>query len=761
MTTTDHTQPSFREQFLWIKRVIWRGKLTILMVMAGFVVPAALYLQQATPRFAANAQVLVLSDEPDTLLDNANAARWRQTDAMVQTEAAILASRPLIRRVARKLSLDSDPEFNLLLKPPDPAAAFLANLNPTTWLPDSWRSGQAGLNELSAEARAAMDEARIANAVLTRLEINTQRRSQVVNLRFESENREKAARIVNTLAELYVVERLEARFDETRRVSGWLTERLDALRRDVAAADKAVELHRAEHGLIRRNDRQQTVLEQQLTELNSRLVIARTELAQKRARLNQVRMLSNSGGAGVASATDVLQSPLIQRLREQEATLQRELSEASKTYGDRHPKLIGLRADIGELRAKIAVEIERIASSVDNEVRVAEVGVAAIETQLNDLRRNQERAGEASIRLRELEREADASRELYEAFLARFKRSTEQEQIQRANARILSPADVPLRPSYPRKQPILLLAAFVGLGVGVGLLLALDQLDGLIRTAADAEIVSGLPVLAVAPLLVNPPGDGAPEDAVIRRPRSALADGLRSLRTAIELADGGETAGENAEAGPFPNGGPSNGGGAGKIVMITSSTPQEGKTFISVSLARLYARLDKRVLLVDCDVHRARSHAALGLPNQIGLMEVTAGVATLEEAVQRDALTPLDVLTAGVGPEGSAEVLTSQAMRDLFKQLATRYDRIIVDSPPVLAVSDTRALAPLADRVVYLVRWNATPRDAVRNGLRVLRDSGARLVGVALSQVDSRRYDRYAYGDYGSYYGRYANYYGE
>lgn len=758
MATIDDAQASFREQFIWVRRVLWRGKLTILTIMAIFVIPVALYLQQATPRFAAVAQVLVISDEADTLLDNNSAARWRQTDVMVQTEASILKSRPLIRRLSDKLELDRDPEFNLRLRPPDPVAAFIANLNPINWLPDAWRGGQADLAGLSAEARATMNEARIAGRVLSRLDVDVQRRSQVISLRFESEDREKAARIVNALAELYVLDRLEARFDETRRVTGWLTDRLEALRRDVAAADQAVETHRAAHGLARRNERQQTMLEQQLTELNSRLVLARADLAQKRARLNQVRTLSGGGGAAaVASATDVLQSSLIQRLREQETVLQRELSEASKTYGDRHPRLIGLRADMGELRSKIALEIERVAASVENEVRVAEVGVSAIENQLNDLRRNQERAGEASIRMRELEREAEASRELYEAFLSRFKRSAEQEQIQRANARILSPADVPLRPSYPRKQSILLLAAFIGLAAGVVLLLALDMLDGLIRTAADAEIVSGLPVLAVAPLLVARPGDGKPEEMVIRKPRSALADGLRSLRTAIELsaasADGAATDGAATAEGEAA--------GRGKIIMVTSSTPQEGKTFISVSLARLYARLDKRVLLVDCDVHRARAHAALGLPNQVGLMEVAAGVAALDDALQRDELTPLDVLTAGVGPEGTAEVLTSRATRDLLERLATRYDRIIIDSPPVLAVSDVRALAPLADSVVYLIRWNATPRDAVRNGLRVLRDSGARLAGVALSQVDARRYDRYAYGDYGSYYGRYANYYGE
>jgi capsular exopolysaccharide synthesis family protein len=742
---------TLRDHFGWARRVLRRGRLTVAMCVLLFVGPTLLYLQQVTPRFTATAQLLIVADETDTLLDRTAGARFRPPDTLVQNEAAILASRPLARRVIDKLGLDDDPEFNVRLRKPDPVATAIARLNPLSWIPETWRNENADASVLSVDARRAVDEARIASAVLARLEVETTRRSQVITLRFTSESREKAALVVNTLAELYVLERLESGFDETRRVTTWLADRLEALRRDVAAADRAVETYRTEFGLARRNERLPTVNEQQLTELNSRLVLSRADLAQKRARLDQVRSLTTGRGS-IESSTDVLQSPLIQRLREQEAVLQREISEASKTYAERHPRLVGLRADIGELRSKIGQEIVKIAASVENEVRVAEVGVTTIERQLADLQSRQERAGEASVRLRELEREAEAGRELYEAFLARFKRNAEQEGIQRANARILSPADIPLRPSQPRKPPALLIALMLGLVTGVGLIFLADRLDSLVRTTEDAEAVSGLPVLAVVPLAGRKDrGKGQPEEVVVNRPRSAMSDALRSLRTAAELADVRDPDRDDEPSDPD----------RGRIVLVTSSVPQEGKTFVSVSLARLYAQAGRRVLLIDGDVHRARAHQALGLANGKGLIEVTRGGEEFGACVVRDPLSPLDVLTAGVGASNTAEVLSDPAVAKLLETLRGRYDRIVVDSPPVLAVADARALAVLADQVICLVRWSATPRDAFRNAIRILRGSGARLSGVVLSRVDVRKYDRYAAGDAGSYYGRYADYYAD
>ncbi|AWK85184.1 GumC family protein [Azospirillum thermophilum] len=728
----------FRQTARWAWRLVWRGKYLILAVMALVLVPTILFLQQATPRYTAAAQIMIEAPGTNDVLSDRSMMFGRpfMSDAIIQTEAELIASSTLARRAVEKLRLDRDPEFNEALREPKPLAAFLASLNPATWIPDSWTERKDEGQRLGPLAREEVERARIVRAFSTRLSVRPQRRSHIIALQFVSEDREKAALITNTLAELYLVDRLEASFDEARQVSRWLGERLETLRRDVVAAENAVEQFRSEHGLRRKTERQVTINDQQLSELNSRLVVARADLAQKQARLEQVRVLVRLRGS-VDTSSDVLQSPLIQRLREQEAQKSREMSEALKTYGERHPRMLGLRADLNDLRGKISSEIEKIAASIANDVEVAAAGVHSLERELDGLRQQNNVAGAAEVRLRELERQSDATKSLYEAFLSRFKREAEQERMQRANARIVSPADIPVVPSYPPKRAMLALAALLSLVGGVALVFLIDHLDNAVRSADDAEELTGLPVLAMIPYQRG--NADRPAEEVLQRPRSALADGVRSLRTALHLGEGPET----------PN-----------VVLVTSSVPKEGKTFVSLCLALLFSKVDERVLLIDGDVHRPRLHKALGLEAGRGFAEVLSGKCSFDEALHRGVGGSLDFLPAGHMPE-QAEAIQGTQVEALIADLRRRYTRIIIDSPPVLAVADTRVLARLADRVVYLVRWNSTPRDAVRNGMKLLRSAGIGPYGVVLSQVNQRKHAGYGYGDYGQYYGRYRDYYGE
>jgi len=732
------TMIDFRQGARWAWRLVWRGKFIILVCMALVLVPAVLVLKQTTPRYTATAQIMIEAPETnDVLADRTmTVARQRVSESVVQTEAELIASTVLARRVVAKLRLDEDPEFNAKLREPQPLATLLASLNPMSWIPVSWVSRAEEPQKLGPTAREDIERARIVRAFSSRLTVRPQRRSYIITVQYVSEDREKAALIANTVAELYVVDRLEASFEEARRVTGWLGERLESLRRDVVAAENAVEQFRSEHDLRRKNERQATVNDQQLSELNSRLVLARADLAQKQARLDQVRVLVRTRGS-VDTSTDVLQSQLIQRLREQEAMKSREMSEALKTYGDRHPRMLGLRADLNDLRGKIAGEIEKIAASIANDVEVAAAGVHSLERELDGLRRQTNVAGAAEVRLRELERQAEASKSLYEAFLSRFKREAEQERMQRANARIVSPADVPVMASFPATRSVLGLSALLSLLGGIALVFVIDRLDNAVRSADDAEELTGLPTLAMIPL--HRGSTDRPVDEVLQRPRSALADGVRSLRTALHLGDGAE---------------------ASRVVLVTSSVPKEGKTFVSLCLALLFSKVDDRVLLIDGDVHRPRLHTALGVGGERGLAQVLAGEAAFDEVVQPGIGGSLDFLPAG-SYGNVAEIIQGPQVEALLGDLLKRYTRIVIDSPPVLAVADSRILARLADRVVYLIRWNSTPRDAVRNGMKLLRAAGVNPYGTVLSQVNQRKHTRYGYGDYGQYYGRYRDYYGE
>ncbi len=724
-----------RRRLRWSWRVLWRGKPLVLACLLLVLVPTVLVLQQLTPRYTAEARIMIEASEARNPLDERGPSRTWLSEPLVQTEADLLSSTVLAQRAVAKLSLKNDPEFNGKLREAKPLAVFLSWFNPLSWLPAS--RGPAELEAQPAPVRERMELAAVTSAFLGKLSVVVPRRSFIISVRYSSESAEKAALIANTLAGLYVDDRLETSFDEARRITAWLSERLETLRRDVNDAETAAEEYRAAHGLRRVGEQAATLKDRQLSEMSSRLVIGRSELAQKQARLDQVRGLTHSSG-GVEATLDVLQSPLIQHLRGEESRLQSEMSDALKTYGERHPRILGYRADVDSVRGKIAHEVEKIATALANDVEATTASIHALEREVEAVRQQTDLAGGAEVKLRELERQVQASRAVYEAFLARFKREAEQNNIQRANARVVSAAEIPTAPSYPNKGFSILLAFVAALSAGIGLVFLLDRIDNAVRSADEAEALTGLPTLAMIP--VHRGNTGQPLEDIVRRPRSSLSDAVRSLRTALDLG-GGE-------------------GGAGRRVMlVTSSVPREGKTFVSLCLALLFAKAYPRVLLIDGDVHRPNLFRTIGVDGERGLVQVLNGEAGADEVIQHGIGGSLDFMPAGRCPD-LAEVINGPQMRKLLDDLIGKYDRIIIDSPPVLAVTDTRVLAPLVDRVIYLIKWNSTPRDAVRNGVKLLSSTGCAIYGTALSQMNQRKHDLYGYGDYGYYYGRYRDYYG-
>ncbi len=727
-----------RQVLRWAWRVALSGNYMLLSCWLLAIVPTVLYYQQQTPLYTATSTIMVEGTEASNAFAARTEFRFSVSENVLQTEVGVLTSRVLAERIIDKLNLDQDPEFNPSLRKPDRFSALLAGLNPLRLLssmanpktpPDKKAAGNPAVSQ-------ALQRAAIVDNFLSRLQATSQRRTYLIDVYFTSNDREKAALILNTVAQQYLLDRLEASFDDARRVTSWLEERLSALRQDVQASETAVEEFRARNGLRRSGDgRKTTLTDQQLSELNSRLIIARTDLAQKQARLSQIRSLLQSGN-GLDSAYEVLQSPLIQRLREQESSLQREMSEALKTFGERHPKMVGYRADLEELQAKLRAEMQRISQGIANETEVSRAGVLTLERELSQLRNVADTAGTAEIQLRELERQSDTTRNLYEAFLQRFKREAETGSGgQRANARILSEAQIPAAASYPRTFRGISLISLISLLFGLLLIFVIDRMDNAIRSSDEAEDLTGLPTLAVIPLFRGDTKDMI--QVLADKPRSSIADSFRSLRVSLDANDMGD---------------------GGRVIAMTSSVPREGKTFASVCLAAMYARGDQKVLLIDSDVHRPRTHIMLGQKNDKGLLHILNGEMAFEEAVVRSIAPNLDFLPAG-HLQTIAEEVHKDAAAPLLDKLRQEYDRIIIDLPPVLAVSDARALSTLSDQVIYLVRWNSTARDAVRVGVRLLRDMNVNFAGVIISQINQTRHGQYAYGDYGTYYGRYSEYY--
>lgn len=725
----------FRRRARWALGVVGRGKWVVLGCILMVMAPTILYLYKAERRYAAQVEVLIEApDIGDNLLERSY-GKSRLTEASVQTEADIMGSSALAGKVIDKLGLERDPEFNVLLRPVSLWAKVVGYINPLPVLTGQ-RSSELGL---SADGRRKVERTRIQGMFLSRLTVKSRRRSFVITAEFIADNGEKAALIANTLADLYVLDRLEASLQDTKRANEWLAQRLEELRHDVATAEQAAEQFRSKYNLAqrRKGERQMTVTDQQLVELNSRLVIARSELAQKQARYDQLRGLLRNGGS-MDTAYDVLQSSLIQRLREQQVAKERELSEAMKTYGDRHPRIIGLRADLQESRAKIAQEITKIAASLATETDAARVGVSSLERQIGQLQQGTNEAGVHEVELRELERQAETSRTLYEAFLSRYKRDSEQERIQRANARVLSPAAIPVQPSSPRRVRIFLASLAVSILGGIGLVFLLDRLNGRIRSADEVEQITDLPLLAVIPKQTGL--KRAPEAlayAILDAPRSPLANAFRSLKAVL--------AASAVERGD-------------KVTLITSAIPAEGKSFITRNLAMAVAATGSRVLIIDGDLMRPTQHVALPQEPTRGLTQLLSDASlTPEQLISRDERGGFDILPAGPVEAFSGNALSNGRLDEVLRSLSARYDRIFIDAPPSLATTDVQVLTRFVDQIVFVVKWNETPRDAIMAALSYLAKVGANVSGVVLSQTRPAHHRKGAYGAYG-YYGAYEGY---
>ena len=333
--------------------------------------------------------------------------------------------------------------------------------------------------------------------------------------------------------------------------------------------------------------------------------------------------------------------------------------------------------------------------------------------------------------LRQLQREAEANRLLYQHFLERMKETSAQQGIQQADSRTLSPAVAPLHPASPRRLPVVAIGAALGLVLGIGLARALEMPDDRARAPEDLEEATGLRVTGVIP---DAPSRrrGAVLKHLVEKPSSALAEVVRNLRTSVLLS--------NVDRTP-------------QVIMVTSSVPGEGKTTTTLMLAQNSAALGKKVLVIECDLRRRVFRNYFDLPEKTGVLSLLSGAVPPEQAIRRDESTGLDVLVGQESRANAADVFSSERFGEFLDEMRARYDFVFIDTPPVLAVPDARVIAGRADAVLYAVRWNATRREMVRAGLELFEQIGVRVTGLALTQANPRRIARYGYAGYGYGYG--------
>ena len=721
---------------------LWRQWKFILGVAAFFILLAAMFISRQTPLYTANVQLLLEPNKNKPLGQDSLQNDLPLDLSMVENQIAVIKSSALLGRVVTKEKLVNDAEFGG--NPLAPGAGMLAVIKNYFGRPSETpalvpqAAPQAGfsVDSQTPEFQGTVENLKSALAVLR------SGQALVLNVSFTSADPNKAARLANAIADAYVVDKLDARFDAAKRASSWLSDRLVELRQQLRESEEAVAHFRTENNLIQSNNSGVSLNQDQLAQLNGRLVAARSETAEKKARLELLLRVQSNGG-NISSLPDLMNSGAIADLRKQENDVSRQEADLLAHYSDRHPSVVNLRAQISDIRRAIAAEIARLTSNIKNEYELAMARQQAVEKTLREVTGETGIDNTKAITLRELERTAAVNKSLFENFLQRAKVTQEQSTFEARDGRVISPALAPQSPSSPKTLLIMLGATVVGLMAGVVGAFLIEMLNAGYTTPRQIEDMLDMPLLASISKMEA--RDLSAEGVVLSipqypfiKPLSRFSEAIRSLRSAIQMSD--------VDNPP-------------KVIQITSTIPGEGKSTIGMTMAASAAQAGQRVLLIDCDLRHPSTSRYFKADKALGLVDYLVGGAELQKVILFDETLRLWVLPAGSKTQNPPDLLGSAKLKSLIETLRDKFDFIIVDTPPMGPVVDPLIVSNIVDKVVYVVRWASTAREMIAHSIQRL--SGHRKVaGVVFNHVidaQAQKYGKYAYSYYygGRYYKKY------
>ncbi|MEI7996978.1 MAG: polysaccharide biosynthesis tyrosine autokinase, partial [Methylococcaceae bacterium] len=708
---------------------LWIRKRLLISVTLLLSLLAVLIIYQLVPRYTATTQLLI-GINAAKVVDIEEVLKGSFTgDSAVIGEMEVLKSRELARKVIEHLNLDQYEEFNPTPKKP----GFLAQFNPKNLLPESWKEAM-GMVRIDTRTEAEKQEAHLTNLInnfLGKLTVSQVKRSQVINLAFVSEDPKLAAKIVNDVADKYIVGQLQAKFDATKKATDWLNDQLGELKQKVESSERAVESYRKTHALLEVS-KGAGLTQQQLSQVNNQLIDARAQRAEAEAKYQQVESITRSG-RDIDSVAEVLNSGLISSLRGQEAEVQRKYSEMLVEYGPRHPRMIQMQAELEDIKAKINLEVKKIAAGLQHSLEVARAREGSLSSSLRQMESKTTGNNQAEVQLHALEREATANKALFETFLGRFKETASTQGISQADARVISFAEIPLAPSFPQTTKMLTISVIGSLAFAIFLVYLLEMLNPGVRSPEQVEALFNISTLGIIPKIMDL--KIKPNEYLLAKPKSALAEAINTLRISLSLLN------PDAEV---------------KSLLVSSTVPGEGKTTLCVLLARHSASCGQRVVLVDGDLRRPSIARLFKLnDNTLGLTDLLMHHdMSIKDVLVEDAETGMKILTRGksafINP---VDLFASQRMKSIIDELHEQFDLVILDSAPIMAVPDTRILSGLVDKTIFVLSWDSTPKKVVSSGLRLLnRDGHSNVAGIVLQKVNLQQYGRYGYGDSGYYY---------
>lgn len=732
--TNDRNPPVLRQDdsddeidLLKLWNSLWRRKWSILSLVLAVMMVAALAVLVVTPIYRAAATLLIEQKAAKVVSIEQVYGLDGMGNEYLQTQFELLKSRALAERVVRQLNLTTHPEF-------DPRQ------QPEPLIDLSWLRSALNFHKVvpvtlpgDLEDEEALSEAEIFDEVVKQFmavtSVSQQGKSQLVTISVEMADPRTAALAANALANGFIESQLEATMEMSATATNWMNSRLGELRARLKEAEDRLQSFREAENLVD-IDGVSTIVAGELSLTADRMIDARRQRAEAESQYRQVQAMRSGGWERLATIPAVLGHPLIQQFKADEAKAKAKVEELSRRYGARHPAMEGARSELNAASASLRGQVEQIVAGIERNYQLAVANENSLRSSFNANKAQIQQISAKEFRLRELQREVEANRALYDTFMTRLKETSATADLDTANARIVDPAVVPSEPVKPKKTLIVLIAGLLALFAGVGLTLLLDALNNTFKSTEEIEGKLNIPVLGILPLLK-------------KKERSEIAhmfqegqnkpfcEAIRTIRTGVVLS-----AMDNAH----------------KVIVITSSIPGEGKSTVSANLAFALGQVEK-VLLIDADLRRPALAKNFDFPvGTPGLANLIANTAKLEDCLRE--VNGISMLCAGTVPPNPLELLSSQRFAKAIEYLKSKYDRIIIDSPPTQAVSDAMVLSTFANALIYVIKSDSTAIPLVEKGVGQLLQNNAPVTGIVLNQVDVKKAQKYGYS-YGGYYDYY------
>lgn len=665
------------------------------------------------PIFKATARVQVESQTP--LIQSIEELFQKDTadDTFVQTQIQILKSENLAWRTIEQLQL-----AGILIKPKNMA-------------------------KIPPEKR----QVQLIGAFKNKLTVELTPKTRMLAVSFEDPDPQLAARVSTSLVSNYIDYSFREKYDATRQASAWMEQQLDELKAKVESSQQALVGYEREHQIVNTGDNKGSMQEQMLSDMGRDLTAAKSDRLQKESLYQEVV-------ANRDQLATLVHDDLLQKLEERSADLQDQYNEAVSQYGPQFPKAIRLKGEIDGIRSQIATEQTRVLARIRKDytatVTREKLATGAVAAQKEVVGAQNQLLIQHNI----LQHEFEGNQQLYQSLMQRLKNATVSAGLQSTNIHLVDAALPPEAPVRPKKALNIALGFLAGVVLGVMFAFAQEGLDHSIKTAEEVESLLMTPVLAVVPLqrgtesakwaiagtkwALRRHGEESRQTAnrsvalcISKNPQSVLAEAYRALRTSVLLS---------LAVNPP------------KLILVTSAQSGEGKTATALNLAQSLAQRKGQVVIVDGDLRKGGIAKLLGLENDKGISTILTGGDKLDDALQVYAAQPnLSVLSSGPVPPNPAELIASDGMAVLCRELVKRFEHVIIDSPPVLAVTDATIMAGLVDGVVLVAESGRTHRAGLMRTRAVLENAGARILGVVLNKLDLRREGYYGYG-YGYYY---------